>query len=437
MNISRCLNGLYCRLALCVALSTIATVLAAALSWILVDSYIFSIFVSVSVAVLVALWATRMLSGHIRRDLDALEAGIMNLLDTDYSSNLVPSNIDDFQTVSDKLNQLSDVLRSERQSVYQRELMLDTIIENSALCVLLLDQRGYIVYSNGIARHWLREGKSVNGLTCSELLAGSPELFDAITLGQTGIFPAASDKDTLCLLSCGEFVLNAQKHQLVLLRDMTHTLSRQEAQAWKKVIRVISHELNNSLAPISSLAHSGKLMLEKGIYSELDDIFTTLVIRSRFLAEFVGSYAAIAKLPSPLKRQVDWPGFVHSIVSGTPCQCVGTLPEAPGWFDESQLYQAVQNLLKNASESGAEESSIELSISQDSSLSTLMVSDRGPGMTEEQMSKALLPFYSTKPGGSGTGLPLCREIVESHGGKLSFANRPGGGLQVKIELPVR
>src|SRR5690606_27779826 len=103
------------------------------------------------------------------------------------------------------------------------------------------------------------------------------------------------------------FVLNTQRHNLYLIKQMTKEINRQEVATWKKVIRVISHELNNSLAPISSMAHSGRLMLQKEQYTALNKVFETIAERTDHLKTFIDSYASMAKLPLPVKSKVEWP----------------------------------------------------------------------------------------------------------------------------------
>lgn len=438
-HIKRLVSGpmsLFTRLLLIVLVAFCGAALAVTFTWWLCELTIVSVLAGLVAAVGIAAYLVQSLSGELFRGLDALDQGVMNLLDGDYSASLSGSTLADLSRAQNRLNQLTQQLRQERQSVYQRELLLDTIIENSDLCVVLIDQRSQVIFSNQIARHWFNNGNSISGLTIQQVMQNCPQLLAAVLARRSGIFALGQEREPLCLLSCGQFVLHAQRHTLIMLRELTQTLNRQEAQAWKKVIRVVSHELNNSLAPISSLAHSGKLMLEQGLYEDLADVFTTLVARSQYLADFVGRYATIAKLPAPQKVEVEWGEFIESVLSGTCYRHVGSVPSSPGIFDKSQMYQAVQNLLKNASESGADVDTIDIAVSQTSNLSTILISDRGPGMNEAMLKKALMPFYSTKAGGTGTGLPLCREIVESHGGTLTLSNRASGGLQVKIELPL-
>jgi nitrogen fixation/metabolism regulation signal transduction histidine kinase len=222
-------------------------------------------------------------------------------------------------------------------------------------------------------------------------------------------------------LSQRRFHLNAQPQQLLLLKQLTRELAAQEVAVWKKVIRVIAHELNNSLAPITSLAHSGRLLAQE--HAQLDRVFTTIGDRAAHLASFIDGYARFAKLPRPLPTAVDWPQFMDRLRGAMAFELEGALPSRQGYFDASQLEQVMINLLKNAAESGSRPEEITVTVRDRGDDSVLEVADRGSGLTENVLRDALLPFYSTKATGTGLGLTLCREIVEAHGGRLSLANR--------------
>ena len=255
---------------------------------------------------------------------------------------------------------------------------------------------------------------------------------------QDGLFTVETGKEQETYhLSQREFVLNAQPHQLYLFKQLTREINRQEVATWKKVIRVIGHELNNSLAPISSLAHSGSVVIDHPDRERLSDIFTTIEERANHLKAFIDGYARFAKLPAPQQDDVDWVSFVESLRRTTPFMVQGELPDRPGYFDSVQIEQVLINLLKNAHESGSAAQEVIVCIDVSRTQQTISVLDRGAGMSEKVLTSALLPFYSTKQTGSGLGLPLCREIVEAHGGRLSLANRRQGGMIVEIALPVR
>ncbi|MBC8026632.1 MAG: sensor histidine kinase, partial [Steroidobacteraceae bacterium] len=232
------------------------------------------------------------------------------------------------------------------------------------------------------------------------------------------------------------FLLNALPHRLVLLKQLTREINSQEVATWKKVIRVIAHELNNSLAPISSLAHSGQLLARAPPDpAQLIRVFATIEDRARHLAGFIEGYAQFAKLPQPRLAPVPWEVLVERLRVVVGFTLAGALPRRIASFDTAQIEQALINLLKNARESGSDTSSIELAISQVASGFTIEVRDRGPGFSAGALENALVPFYSTKETGTGLGLTLCREIVEAHGGRLRIANREQGGAQVTLWMP--
>ena len=203
---------------------------------------------------------------------------------------------------------------------------------------------------------------------------------------------------------------------------------------WKKVIRVISHELNNSLGPIRSLSHSGREFARKGDMARLGTVFETIEERTHHLESFTQGYARFAKLPQPRPESVAWQPLLDALGHNYAFQLAGALPPAPGWFDRAQVEQVLINLLKNAHESGSAADAIELARDDARTRLRIEVRDRGSGMSEAVLANALLPFYSTKRSGSGLGLALAREIAEAHGGRVQLANRAEGGLPVTLVL---
>jgi signal transduction histidine kinase len=232
------------------------------------------------------------------------------------------------------------------------------------------------------------------------------------------------------------FSLNGRRHELLLLRQLTTELRRQEVQTWKKVIRVISHELNNSLAPLASLAHSGAELVRRGQTERLPQILETIGERTRHLESFILGYARFAKLPTPRITAVPWDALVTRLAGQVGFRVLGELPAEPAQIDSAQMEQALLNLLKNAHESGSWPDHVELQIRRVQEVVRIDVLDRGSGMNDAVLTNALVPFYSTKRSGTGLGLALAREIAEAHGGRITLANREGGGLAVTMILPV-
>lgn len=384
----------------------------------------------------------RFVTRPLSRTLTALESGLLNFRDGDFSISLATKRGDQLGQLTRLYNEVGEILRRERAHIYQRELLLDTVIQSSPQSLLLVDQGDHIIYANSSARHLLNRGKPIQGLTLERLLPGCPqELADAIEKKEDGLF-SYSDGDNTQTMHIGNstFVLNAQRHRLIVIREMTRELTRAEVQVWKKVIRLISHELNNSLAPISSMAHSGKMLLlnKEGQPDKSDalaKVFDIIAERCRHLTEFTQGYARFAKLPAPSCETVQWQQLIDRIAPLHQFTLKGSLPSRPGHFDPVQIEQALLNLFKNAAEAGSDAEHTQLQISADSRGQELIVRDRGCGMSEKVLQQALLPFYSTKPQGVGLGLALCREIVDAHGGHIQLHNRPGGGLQISLWLP--
>jgi signal transduction histidine kinase len=294
-----------------------------------------------------------------------------------------------------------------------------------------------VAYANIAARQLLGEGRSLQGLEFAGLLAKAPQaLRSALEAGEDTLFSVDLDgSDETFHVSQRGFRLQGRPHRLHLLRRMTRELSRQEVASWKRLIRVISHELNNSLAPISSLAHSGAELVRRGDSARAIGVLDSIGERARHLHGFLDGYARFAKLPAPRPEPVDWAAFLVGLDAHCRYRLDGRMPDGHARFDPVQMEQALINLLKNAHESGSAADEVVLGCAASSGELVLVVSDRGPGMSEAVLEQALLPFYSTKRAGTGLGLALAREIVEAHGGRIALVNRSGGGLRVTLTLP--
>ncbi|RSZ55779.1 HAMP domain-containing histidine kinase [Massilia atriviolacea] len=371
----------------------------------------------------------------------ALEGTVTSYKDGDFSFSLHWPQNDELADLVAAHNALGNVLREQRLALVQRELLLDTMVQNTPVAMLLVGELagspGAIVYANLSARQMLGEGRKLEGHRLSEILGtASPALVDALARGGDGLFSAGDGEDEeVYHLARRSFSLNGRKHELLLLRQLTHELRRQEVQTWKKVIRVISHELNNSLAPLTSLAHSGAELVRRGQTERLPQILETIEERTRHLESFILGYARFAKLPAPRIEACPWPGFVGQLASQVAVTVVGALPPEAARFDPAQMEQALLNLLKNAHESGSPAADVALQVRQAHGTLRIEVMDRGQGMNDAVLTNALVPFYSTKRSGTGLGLALAREIAEAHGGRITLGNREGGGLTVTLILP--
>jgi len=405
-----------------------------------VASYWLSLGLALFATTVIVVPLSRRFARPLRRTLSAVADGISGMKDGDFSFSVFGGRNgrdDELGELVRSYNGLGEVLREERQGLLQRELLLDTVIQSTPLALVLTSDTGRIMYSNLAARQLFNAGRKLEGLEFVQVLATAPAALREAFAGErdTLFTVEIAGEPEIFHLSRRGFRLNARPHLLYLLKQLTRELNAQEVATWKKVIRVIAHELNNSLAPISSLAHSGQRLARLPDTARLERVFTTIEERAAHLKTFIDGYARFAKLPQPRPAPVEWPAFLATLADALPFRLEGAIPQRTAQFDPAQLQQALINLLKNAHESGSPAEDVAVSVEAGPSMWQLKVLDRGSGMTDTDLRNALVPFYSTKPTGTGLGLTLCREVLEAHGGRIALANREGGGLAVTLWLP--
>ena len=448
--------------------------LAAAVPWTLayfIDEAWWLLAFSGVVIVALMWWLVQRALAPMRSLFRALEGSVAAYRDGEFNFGVHWNGSDELGQLVRTHAELGMVLREQRYALTQRELLLDTMLQNTPVAMLLVAAGGdgirRVVFANLAARKLLHGGWKLEGQRLDELLDTMPaEMREALGRGGDSLFavtdPDDENDEQVFHLSRRQFRLNGRANELLLVRTMTNELRRQEVQTWKKVIRVISHELNNSLAPVASLAHSGAELVRRGQYARLEEVFGTIEDRARHLEGFIRGYARFAKLPQPQLETVAWAGYLESLQRQIPFEWEGNPPPADltSRIDIAQLEQALLNLLKNAHEAsqpgggmapsavGADGlplagaaldahglSGVSVRLSRLPEWLRIEILDRGTGMNDAVLQNALVPFYSTKRNGTGLGLALTREIVEAHGGRLSLHNREGGGLCVAIQLP--
>ncbi len=384
-----------------------------------------------------AIYVLHQVMSPVTRLVQALSDGVSSLKDNDFSVSISRRRSDELGDLVATYNDLGEVLRRERQDILQRELLLDTVIQATPLALVLTAVNDTVIMGNTAARTLFNGGRKLEGHVFATLLENvDPAFRQAVSTSKDGLFTLeGGDEPQTWHLTTRQFLLNGKPHLLYLFKQLTREISRQEVATWKKVIRVIAHELNNSLAPISSLANSGRLVATRSDSGKLETIFGTIEERAQHLKAFIEGYARFAKLPQPRPERIDWAAFLDTLDKTVPFALAGPVPEQSGWFDPAQLEQVLINLLKNARESGSREDAVSLLARSAGDGSHIQVMDRGNGMSDQVLASAVLPFYSTKRSGTGLGLTLSREIVEAHGGRMGIANRDGGGVVVDLWLP--
>lgn len=326
-------------------------------------------------------------------------------------------------------------LATQKGETQRKEVLLRGLVESSPVAMVLFADSGRITFTNAAARTLFFEDADVDGQNFLSMIERAPEpLRKSLVSTGSELFTVAGPEGT------ETFHLSKQHLEgqtLIAVRNVTSEMGRQENAGLKKVIKIIGHEISNSLGPISSLVGSAKLIVGRPEHlPKLTTVFDTIEERIRHLRTFLDEYAKLARLPKPNRVEVQWGSLLEKLRALWPDLKIEAIPERPGYLDPAQIQQVIINLVKNAYEAGGPNGEVAISVEAAAEGGfRCAVLDRGPGMSDEALQNALLPFFTTKPSGSGLGLALCREIVDQHQGRLALARRPGGGMAVSFWLP--
>lgn len=381
--------------------------------------------------------------------LHSLVQGLRNLQDGDFSISLAECSKQHsglHHQLIELFNQVTDNLREEKKTLYQRELLLDKVVNASNVVTVLVNQRDTVIFANRSAGQFFNLGSLLGQSWPNVLAQHAPELIQHNDKNNAIIQLSGTDKQILAKekptyieqswhLSRHQLKLHGASHQLILLKPLARELHQQELQTWKKVIRFINHELNNTIAPISSMCHSGRVLAERLEEPQLDRVFNTIAGRIKKLSEFIQNYSQLARLSTPQKQSFNIVNSIEQLKSLYPFELKTSQPVITLVGDAGQIEQMLINLLKNAKEVSPEIPS-QISIDVRDSQLDICIRDFGPGMEQDVMQKAFLPYYSTKTEGSGIGLSVCREVMDAHQGQIVLNNHPEGGLQVTLHLPL-
>ena len=343
-----------------------------------------------------------------------------------------------------EVNALVDTLRNQRLGALEATTLLRKVMEEIDVAVFTFDDERRLQFVNRAGSHLLRQpmerllDRRADELGLDECLtARVPRIIPAT-------FPGGSGR---WALKRSAFRQGGRPHELVVISDVSQPLREEERQAWQRLIRVLGHELNNSLAPIKSIAGSLSNLLDREPLPAdwRDDVtrgMDVIAARADSLNRFMSAYARLAKLPAPSLEPLDVREFVGRVVGLQTAEIVD-MQQGPGLViraDGDQLEQLLINLLHNGIEAATEtRGRVRVGWRRLDGLPDLLelwVEDDGPGLSNT--SNLFVPFFTTKPGGSGIGLVLSRQIAEAHGGTLTLENRQAArGCRATLRLPLR
>jgi nitrogen fixation/metabolism regulation signal transduction histidine kinase len=342
-----------------------------------------------------------------------------------------------------EVNSLSETLREQRLGALEATALLRTVMEEIDVAIFTFDDAERLKLVNRAGERLLdRPSERSLGLTAAELgLAVCLEGEPARTMELS--FPGGTGRWAMRRSS---FRQGGSPHKLVVLTDLRRALREEERQAWQRLIRVLGHELNNSLAPIQSVAQSLETSVQRAegqqangsIFDDIRQGLTIIRSRTEALGRFMAAYTQLARLPKPSLASVDFVELVRRVAAlerRVPVSLAAG-PSITIQADRDQLEQLVINLIRNAADSASQlRGAVHIEWSCNTSYLDLWILDEGPGISNT--TNLFVPFFTTKPGGSGIGLVLSRQIAEAHGGSLTLANRTDRrGAQAHLRLPL-
>jgi nitrogen fixation/metabolism regulation signal transduction histidine kinase len=341
--------------------------------------------------------------------------------------------------VMQQVNAMSATLRAQRLGALEATTLLRKVMEEIDVAIFAFDESQKLKLLNRAAERLLAQASErVIDLPASQLN------LDEFLGGETSqtvqrAFPGATGRWGI---SRSSFREGGLPHQLLVITDLTRPLREEELQAWQRLVRVLGHELNNSLTPIKSIAGSLESLLRKDPLPEdwREDMSRGLNVigaRAESLARFIGAYATLARLPRPTLAPVRISDSIRRAARmETRVQVViEDGPEITVQADADQLDQALINLIRNAADAASPQSGkVRAAWRIERWLLVIEIIDDGPGLAAT--ANLFVPFFTTKPGGSGIGLVLCRQIAEAHGGDLTLQNRDAErGCIARLRLP--
>jgi PAS domain S-box-containing protein len=341
-----------------------------------------------------------------------------------------------------EINGLGDILQTQRRGALEATALLSTVMREIDVAIFAFDADGILRLVNPAGQVLLGQpserilGRNAQAIGLAECLEGEP-----IRVLSTAALPRSYGRWGMRRTTFRE---DGRPHQLVVLGDLSRPLREEQLKAWQRLVRVLGHELNNSLAPIKSIAATLGASMERkprpaDWEQDMHGGLGIIAARAESLERFLQGYTRLAKLPPPQAAPCDLPALLRR-AAALEHRVEVEIQQGPAVeivADGAQIEQAVINLVKNAVEAAPDQRAARVRVSWKivTRAVEVLVEDNGAGIAET--ANLFVPFYTTKPEGSGIGLVLCQQIAENHGGALALRNRDdGAGCVAILRLPL-
>ncbi len=380
------------------------------------------------------------LRNQVSRPLQTLSNLLAGLREGDYSINARSGGGDAMGLVIDEANSLVETMREQRLGALEATALLQTVMAKIDVAVFTFDNDHKLRLVNRSGERLLGKpverllGSEAPALGLEEFLSGeSPRTVQQQFAGGTGRWR----------ISHTTIREKGRPHELLVISDLSRELREEERIAWQRLVRVFGHELNNSLAPIKSIAGSLCSLLKQDpppedLNDDLSRGLGVVAARAESLDRFLGSYARLTRLPKPQKKETELAPLIERVtrLETRLAVQIETLTNTKLMIDADQIEQVLINLLRNAVDAVHEtdEPNVRIGWAQKDDSIQLWITDNGPGLANT--SNLFVPFFTTKPHGSGIGLALSRQIIDAHDGTLDLRNQVDSqGCVASIRLP--
>jgi PAS domain S-box-containing protein len=423
-----------------VALASLAPLLLA-ITWLLLSHSATARITVTVITILSFLILIAALRAQINYPLRTLANLISALREEDYSIRARGAGRrDGMGELQRELNLLTDTLRHRRFGEVEAAALVRSVLEHIDSAIFTFDERWRLRLVNRAGERLLgRPAEQLHGRTAGELgveafLTGDDTRTTEIVLpGGHGRFRIRRTT----------FRQSGVPHVLLSMSDLSRALREEERQAWQRLLRVLSHELNNSLAPIRSIAGSLGTILKReplpdGWQDDAQQGLEVIDLRAAALTRFLQAYSELARLPQPVLRPIDVGETVRRVagLETRVAVAVEPGPELTIHADGDQIEQLLINLVRNGADAVLETGGrVAMSWSASADAVEISVADEGAGISGT--TNLFIPFFTTKPGGMGIGLTLARQIAEAHNGALTLSNGVLRGAVARLRLPRR